>query len=256
VNHSDHPTSPIAILSFDVSSGHVTRRAQVPIHCSATIERRDRLQAHIEAALPDWSLAPVVRAPQALRGMALAAALTAELGDIIRFANPRPLMAYRGLVLSEHSIGGTRRQGGITKPANGAARRRLIDAAWSCRFPARISQELLSRQEGLPKGIGGYRGLAQVGNLSTVVTAAIAGELSGLGWSIARLVNQANGCHAHQDNTREDDCPDGAAHGPGAGGAISAANPVLAALVDRARIANPALSANNAAITRGQTAHC
>ena len=67
--------------------------------------RRDRLEAHIEAALPDWSLAPVVRALQALRGMALvvAATLIAELGDITRFANPRQLMAYLGLVPSEHS---------------------------------------------------------------------------------------------------------------------------------------------------------
>jgi hypothetical protein len=44
-----------------------------------------------------------------------AATLVAELGDITRFANPRQLMAYLGLVPSEHSSGGTRRQGGITK---------------------------------------------------------------------------------------------------------------------------------------------
>ena len=51
------------------------------------------------------SLALVVRALQALRGMALVAAATviAELGDITRFANPRQLMAYLGLVPSEHS---------------------------------------------------------------------------------------------------------------------------------------------------------
>jgi transposase len=68
---------------------------------------------HIEAVLPDWSLAPVVSALQALRGMALvgAATLVAELGDITRFANPRQLMAYLGLVPSEHSSGSTRRQG-------------------------------------------------------------------------------------------------------------------------------------------------
>jgi transposase len=72
--------------------------------CIAAIEaataRRNRLEAHIAAALPDWSLAPVVRALQALRGMALVAAATlvAELGDITRFANPRQLMAYLGLV--------------------------------------------------------------------------------------------------------------------------------------------------------------
>ena len=96
--------------------------------CIAAVEaataRRDRLEAHIEAALPDWSLAPVVHALQALRGVALVAAATlvAELGDITRFANPRQLMAYLGLVPSEHSSGGTRRQGGITKAGNGAAR--------------------------------------------------------------------------------------------------------------------------------------
>src|SRR5215210_2440288 len=72
-----------------------------------------------------------------------AATLVAELGDITRFANPRQLMAYLGLVPSEHSSGATRRQGAITKAGNGAARRMLIEAAWSYRFPARISRELL-----------------------------------------------------------------------------------------------------------------
>jgi hypothetical protein len=115
--------------------------------------RRDRLEAHIEAALPDWSLAPVVRASQALRGMALiaAATLVAELGDITCFANPRQLMAYLGLVPSEHSNGATRRQGGITKAGNSAARRMLIEAAWSYRFPARVSREQLLRQDGMGK---------------------------------------------------------------------------------------------------------
>jgi transposase len=62
---------------------------------------------------------------QALRGLALVAAATlvTELGDITRFANPRQFMAYLGLVPSEHSSGSTRRQGGITKAGNGAARR-------------------------------------------------------------------------------------------------------------------------------------
>jgi len=77
--------------------------------CIATVEaataRRDRREVHIAAALSDWSLAPIVRALQALRGMALVAAATsvAELGDITRFANPQQPMAYLGLVPSEHS---------------------------------------------------------------------------------------------------------------------------------------------------------
>jgi len=183
-----------------------------PVHyivledCIAAIEaamaRRDRLEAHIEATLPDWSFAPVVHALQALRGVAMvsAATLVAELGDITRFTNPRQLMAYLGLVPSEHSTGKTRRQGGITKAGNGAARRMLIEAAWSYRFPARISRELLSRQESLSKPIRDtawkaqerlcrrYRKLARAGKPATVVTAAIARELTGFVWAIA---NQA-----------------------------------------------------------------
>jgi transposase len=113
----------------------------VPEDCLATIEaataRRDRLTAQIEvllAAMPlNWALVPVVHALQALRGLALVAAATviAEPGDITRFTNPRQLMAYLGLVPSEHSSGGTRRQaqirGGVTKAGNGTARRMLIE---------------------------------------------------------------------------------------------------------------------------------
>ena len=123
----------------------------------ATVEaaaaRRDRLTAQIEAMLPDWTLAPVVAALQTMRGMALvnAATLIAELGDLSRFANPRQLMAYLGLVPSEHSSGASIKRGGLTKAGNRASRRLLIEAAWTYRFPARVSRELLLRQESQPK---------------------------------------------------------------------------------------------------------
>jgi transposase len=183
-----------------------------PVHYSvledaiATVEaataRRDRLEAQIEAALPEWSLAPVVQALQALRGIRLVAAATlaAELGDLTRFSNPRQLMAYLGLVPSEHSSGNTRRQGGITKAGNGMARRMLIEAAWSDRFPARLSREQLLRQEHQGKAIRDiawkaqerlcrrYRKLTRDGKLPTVVTAAIARELAGFVWAIAQQV--------------------------------------------------------------------
>src|SRR2546429_3842804 len=117
--------------------------------------RRDRLTAQIETMLPDWTLAPVVAALQTMRGMAMvnAATLIAELGDLSRFADPRQLMAYLGLTPSEYSSGSSVRRGGITKAGNGAARRLLIEAAWSYRFPARLSRELLLRQESQPKPI-------------------------------------------------------------------------------------------------------
>jgi transposase len=194
----------LAGLKFEQPMHHIILE-----DCIAAVEaataRRDRLTAHIEAALPEWSLAPVVEALQALRGVALVAAATlvAELGDITRFTNPRQFMAYLGLVPSEHSSGGKRRQGGITKAGNGAARRMLIEAAWSYRFPARISREQLLRQEALPKLIRDiawkaqerlcrrYRALARAGKLPTVIIAAIARELSGFVWAIAKQVQAA-----------------------------------------------------------------
>ena len=126
----------LAGLKFEQAVHHIVLEDCIEAVEAATA-RRDRLEAHIEAALPAWSLAPVVQALQALRGVALVAAATlvAELGDITRFTNPRQLMAYLGLVPSEHSSGGKRRQGGITKAGNEAARRMLIEAAWSYRFP-------------------------------------------------------------------------------------------------------------------------
>ena len=164
--------------------------------------RRNRLTAQIEAMLPDWTLAPVVAALQTMRDMALvnAATLIAELGDLSRFAKPRQLMAYLGLVPSEHSSGASVRRGGITKAGNGAARRVLIEAAWTYRFPARISRELLLRQESQPKPIrdiawkgqlrlcARYRKLARTGKPANVVTTAIARELTGFVWAIARQV--------------------------------------------------------------------
>ena len=149
----------------------------------------------------------MVAALQTMRGMALvnAATLIAELGDLSRFANPRQLMAYLGLVPSEHSSGASVRRGGITKAGNGAARRLLIEAAWSYRFPARVSRELRLRQEEQPKPIreiawkgqtrlcARYRRLARAGKPANIVTTAIARELAGFVWAIARSVMPAAG---------------------------------------------------------------
>jgi transposase len=190
----------LAGLRFEQAVHHIVLEDGIAAVEAATA-RRDRLETQIAVALSDWSLAPVVRALQALRGMALIAATTlvAELGDISRFANPRQLMAYLGLVPSEHSSGSTRRQGGITKAGNGAARRTLIEAAWSYRFPARISREQLLRQEGLAQSIRDtawkaqerlcrrYRSLSRSGKPPTVVVTAVARELAGFVWAIVRL---------------------------------------------------------------------
>ncbi|MGH1483995.1 MAG: IS110 family transposase, partial [Geminicoccales bacterium] len=186
-------------LRFEQAAHHVVLEDMIATVEAATA-RRDRLTQEIEARLDDWSLAPVVRALQALRGMALvcAATVVAELGDLTRFANPRQLMAYLGLVPSEHSSGNHRHQGGITKAGNNTARRMLVEAAWSYRFPPRVSRELLLRQEGLAKPVREtawkaqlrlcrrYRRLANTGKPANVVTTAIARELAGFVWAIAQ----------------------------------------------------------------------
>jgi transposase len=191
----------LAGLKFEQALHHVVLEDYIQA-VEAAEARRDRLTAQIEACLPEWSLAPVVATLQTMRGMALvnAATLIAELGDLARFANPRQLMAYLGLVPSEHSSGASVKRGGITKAGNNAARRVLIEAAWTYRFPARLSRELLLRQESQAKSIretawkaqlrlcARYRKLAQTGKPANVVTTAIARELAGFVWAIARQV--------------------------------------------------------------------
>lgn len=163
--------------------------------------RCERLTRQIEELLPAWAMAPVVAALQAMRGVALLVAVTvvAEVGDFRRFANPRQLMAYLGLVPSEHSSGGTVRRGGITKAGNALARRVLIEGAWTYRMPARVSRKLYDRLEALPAAVRNiawkaqvrlcarYRRLAAAGKPTVVVTTAIAREMVGFIWAIARI---------------------------------------------------------------------
>jgi transposase len=158
------------------------------------------ITAQMERALPRWSLAPVVDSLVALRGIDKLAAmvLLAELGDISRFESPRQLMAYLGLVPSEHSSGVRRRQGAITKTGNRHARRMLVESAWSYRFPARQTMHLKRKAVNASdeaKAIawraqkrlcGRYRTLTQAGKNTKLVCVAIARELVGFVWDITR----------------------------------------------------------------------
>ena len=130
-----------------------------------------------------------------------AATLIAELGDLHRFDRPQELMRYLGLCPSEHTTGADRQQGGITKMGNGYARRALVEAAHHYRAPARLTPHLQKRQEGLPKGVTDaaweaqrrlhhrYRQLSGPGRKKApVVITALARELSGFVWAIARQI--------------------------------------------------------------------
>ena len=96
----------LSTIRFEHPAGQIV--LQDAIHAVEDAEaRRDRLTGQIEELLPRWSMAPVVEALQAMRGVALIVAVTlvAEAGDLSRFDNPRQLMAYLGSVPSEHSSG-------------------------------------------------------------------------------------------------------------------------------------------------------
>jgi len=166
------------------------------------IDRLQRLEAELVERAPAWRLYPVVQAMQALRGVQFLVAITvvAELGDLTRFDNPRQLAAFVGLIPSEYSSGGSRRQGGITKAGNGRARRMLIEAAWAYRHPAKVSLHIQQRIDHLPKPLQDLGWKAQVrlckrfrrlvarGKHPNVAVTAVARELIAFMWAIAKAV--------------------------------------------------------------------
>jgi transposase len=169
------------------------------------------LEEQMRLALQGWSLRPVVEGLMALRGVSLVTAMTvlAELGDITRFDSPRQLMAYLGLVPSEHSSGNSRRQGGITKTGNGHVRRVLVEAGWNYRFPARKTRviEQRAKQVSVPvqaiaweaqkRLCARYRQLMEAGKLTKQVTTAVARELAGFIWAIAcEVMGKSHGSRA------------------------------------------------------------
>jgi transposase len=113
-------------------------------------ERIARCEAAMGDLLEQWRLAPAVRALMALKGFRTVAAmiLVSELGEVHRFAHPRQVMAYLGLVPTEHTSSDKRRQGAITKCGNSHVRWLLVECAQHYATPPKVSKELSRRQEG------------------------------------------------------------------------------------------------------------
>jgi transposase len=165
-------------------------------------ERVIRLEQAIRAAVPEWSLSKVVTALMAVRGLDLISAVIfmAEIGDLSRFASPRQLMAYLGLVPGEESTGDRVWRGGITKAGNHRARRILVECSWSYRHPPRVGKKKLSKVEATPPAVqeiawkaqarltARYRALSRRGKRQTLVVTAIARELSGFIWAVSQAV--------------------------------------------------------------------
>ena len=197
----------LAAQSFDHPAQQIVFQDAVSAIDDA-IERLHRLEDQLRGIVPKWSMAPMIAAYQAMRGVSFLVAVTfaAEIGDLRRFDTPRQLMSFLGLVPAERSTGETVRRAGLTLAGNRRARRVLVEAAWSYRHPARVSETLRVRLEALPKTVrdiawkaqvrlcGRYRRLSAAGKKLPVVIAAIAREMAAFLWAIGRQVTPAAVC--------------------------------------------------------------
>lgn len=188
----------LATLNFGLS-GAQTAFTEYWQAVSAADERVARLTHALAPSIEGWRFEAVVLALQALRGIDTISAigLVAEIGDIGRFAHPRQLMGYLGLVPSEHSSGERVARGSITKTGNAHARRLLTEAAWNDRFQPRIGYRAQRRAEDLPQAIrdlawkaqlrltGRFARLRARGVQINKVCVAVARELAGFVWAIA-----------------------------------------------------------------------
>ena len=186
----EHPAQEIAFNEYRQASQEACARVE-------------RITQALREQCEHWRMKPLVQGLMCLKGFDFVTAVTliAEMGDLTRFAHPRALMSYLGLVPSEFSSGNTRRQGAITRCGNSHARRVLVEAAWNNRFKAQVTRVLQVRQEGQPKIIRDiswkaqlrlskrWRSLSMGRKLNqNKICVAIARELAGFVWDVGRHV--------------------------------------------------------------------
>jgi transposase len=166
------------------------------------------LDAAVAAAEP--SQRAVIAGLQALRGVSQVTAVTlvAEVGVFSRFARPKQLMGYSGMVSREDSSGPRVRRGAITKTGNAHLRRVVGEAAWTARYRPAISPILKRRQAGIAPEItaiawraqqrlhGRYRRLLGRGKVKQQVITAVGRELLGFIWAIGVRIERAHAAPA------------------------------------------------------------
>lgn len=176
------------LAAFDASYDAVTQ----------IVARKDRLDREITAMAADSEFTAVTTRLGCLRGISTLTgfALAVEIGDWHRLTGAS-IPAYLGLVPSEHSSGGSRSLGPITKTGNTHARRLLIESAWYHKHDYRPGKIMRERWAHAPaaaaaRGDAGNRRLhhrwmvlAAKHKKHTVANTAIARELAGWCWSLA-----------------------------------------------------------------------
>jgi transposase len=191
--HFQHPAQEAAFLDYLHEVEHAAERV---------VRLEHAINQAIEAAPAEMQA--VIAGLQALRGIkkVSAATIVAEVGPLSRFARPKQLMGYSGMVSSEHSTGSSIRRGAITKTGNAHLRRIAGEAAWAYQYRPALSPVLKKRQEGLSEEVkeiawkaqhrlcSRFRRLLAKGKLRQKVTIAIARELLGFVWAIGIQVEK------------------------------------------------------------------
>ena len=121
-----------------------------------------------------------------------------------RFASPRQLMGYSGLVAREHSSGNRIQRGSITKTGNAHLRRVVMEAAWAYQHRPNVTGFLLRRQKSLAmseevKQVAWkaqhrlhkrYKAMLARGKNKNQIVTAVGRELLGFIWAIATGVEK------------------------------------------------------------------
>jgi transposase len=166
-------------------------------HAAARVTRLDVAIDQAVASAPA-EMRALIAGLQALRGIKTvsAATIVAEVGPLTRFARPKQLMGYSGMVSSENSTGNSVRRGAITKTGNAHLRRIGGEAAWAYKHRPAMSPALKKRQEGLSEEVkeiawkaqhrlsSRYRRLLAKGKSPQKVVIAVGRELLGFVWAI------------------------------------------------------------------------
>lgn len=186
----------LSSLKFEHAADQVTFEDYI-----RTIEQAEERVRHLDEHLASVAEQDPYREPvgwlRCFRGIdtLTAIAVVAELHDFRRFQSARALMAYLGLVPSEHSSGEHERRGAITKAGNIHVRRLLIEAAWHYRHRPHIGVGIRQRREGQPEAIitiadraqerlcHRFRTLTARGKIPNKVVVAVARELVGFVWA-------------------------------------------------------------------------
>lgn len=168
----------------------------------ATVEWLEERVRSLTAQLEEIAVSDPYRDPvgwlRCFRGIDTVTAMTvvAELHDFRRFEDPRKLMAYLGLVPSEHSSAERQRRGSITKAGNSHVRKVLVEASWHYRHRPAVGATLRKRREGQPAEIIAIADKAQRrlyrrfhrlvlanGKPTQKAVVAVARELAGFIWA-------------------------------------------------------------------------